>query len=85
MLGSGMVKQLDDPRGAAREKLLGQLKAVSEFSGVIKEGQNVKDDTCLLLKMIPRTMIKTKASTEMITKKQGEMVLETRREICLKI
>ena len=41
MLGSDLVKQLDDPRSAAKEKLISQLKAVSEVSVVTSETKNM--------------------------------------------
>ena len=40
MLGSDLVKQLDDPRSAAKEKLISQLKAVNEVSVVTLEEKN---------------------------------------------
>lgn len=40
-LGSGLVKQLEDPRGAAKDRLLSQLSAVNDVSGLTTEKENL--------------------------------------------
>ena len=39
-LGSDLVKQLEDPRGAAKERLLVQLNALKDVSGVVHQPQS---------------------------------------------
>ena len=55
MLGSDMIKKLDDPRGTAKEKLISQLQAVSEpknDGGNVKSKSVSKDDSKVMYELL---------------------------------
>ena len=55
MLGSDMIKKLDDPRGTAKEKLISQLQAVSESNndgGNVKSKSVSKDDSKVMYELL---------------------------------
>ena len=55
MLGSDMIKKLDDPRGTAKEKLISQLQAVSESNndgGNVKSKSASKDDSKVMYELL---------------------------------
>ena len=54
MLGSSLVKKLDDPRGNAKEKLMSQLQAVSEPTngGKVKSKSTNDDDSKVMYELL---------------------------------